>query len=906
MRVVENHLLGKEYLMTNSWDFDDILKQLHERYQKEGLPDYWEAESAALAAALKAIASKLPERRYTPLQVLGVGGSGVVLRVADALFPKVDKALKFPRPVAGKVQLVAEMLGKEIKHLAELRHPGIVGIDSYSVLHHVKTYVDLPYYLMEFVDGSPSRQFVRHPAMSELTFRGLVRQVGEILAYLHDSATQGFAHLDIKPDNIVVTATGRPVLIDLGTCKRLQGDHTLTTVACTRPFAHPELVRRLVDDPSDENRAKGELPRSEINAQWDLWSFGLTLLDWLGVDLEDGRIADSGIFNQLSSYSRKYYMLLAARLLSYSVRSWLSERVGLSATFLKDFPINSAIEVCDLLARLDGSGGPLSTIPELAEQSSATMQVAPNMHVPRTPALLKLLEHRLYQRLNSVNQLGVVSQVYAGAKHTRREHSLGTYANTARALHALYNDSYSPLFRQIVTEEDCRTTLLAALVHDIGQFPLAHDLEEMDKKVFSHAEITLAMLKGEWHTKKRGAKRIVFDSLDPVFEVWGTTVDRIISLLSAKPSNPAASRRDKLLRSIFSGPIDADKLDYLLRDARHTDVPYPFGVDVDRIFRCLTTVVIDRVQGTPREVPSIGVHAKGKVAAEFLTLARYAMFSQVYWHHAVRAQKSMLFRAVGTLLADLHSDAAVGQFKSEFIAMISALPESLYHLATDTTLFDLDPRGLEFGPMNLGTDLVPTDAAVLSWFSQKLRQENHPDSMLIDGILSRRLFKRLWVVSYEMQPTRWDKIVNNWDQMDRLKRHRVSMEFERAIAASLTPDRLANVTALKATEARDKIEEYTAGEIPWLLIDIPGNRPGAEIGLYYVHEAQRRQLRKDARAVGDLQTSPVWERYGRDLRQTAGKIRVFCDPMLVDTVESSLSWENGIDVLESVIEQSSQ
>jgi HD superfamily phosphohydrolase len=902
--VVEKIINQEGCLMTVSWNFDNIIKQLHERYEHDGLRDFWATESTALMAALKAIAHKLPEGRYKPVAVLGVGGSGVVLRLSDSLFPKVDKALKFPRPVSGNVRLVAEMLGKEIKHLAELRHPGIVGIDSYATIPKVHTYGSLPYYLMEFVDGSASKQFVRRAETDEQAFRGLVRQVAEILSYLHDSDAHGFAHLDIKPDNIVISASGRPVLIDLGTCKRLHGDQTKTTVACTRPFAHPELVRLLVDDPTDENRAKGELPRSDINPRWDLWSFGLTLLDWLGVDPEDGKISDSGIFNRLSSYTRKYYMLLVARLLNYSVRSWLSVRVGLSSTFLQDFPIRSALEVCDLLARLDGFGGPLATIPELSDQSAATIQVAPNTHVPRTPALLKLLEHRLYQRLNSVTQLGVVSQIYSGAKHTRREHSLGTYANTARAIQALYNDAYSPLFRQIVTEEDCRTTLLAALVHDLGQFPLAHDLEEMDKKIFSHAEITLAMLKGEWYTKKKGAKRIQFDSLDEVFTLWKTTADRVVAVLSAKPSDTAASRRDKLLRSIFSGPIDADKLDYLLRDARHTDVPYPFGVDVDRIFRTLTTVVIERVQGSPREVPSIGVHAKGKVAAEFLTLARYAMFSQVYWHHAVRAQKSMLFRAVGTLLAALNSDAAVGNFKSEFIRMISALPEALYYAGPDSTLFELDSRQIEFGPMALGTDLVPTDAAVLSWFSQKLRQGGHPDSTLIDGILSRRLFKRLWVVSYEMESARWEKIITNWDQLDRLKRHRVSIDFERAIAAALTPDRLTNVTALKASEARDKIEEYTAGEIPWLLIDIPGNRPGAEVGLYYVHEAQRRQLRKDDRAVGDLQTSPVWDRYGRDLRQTAGKIRVFCDPLLVDTIESSLSWEAGIDMLQAVIEQS--
>jgi hypothetical protein len=316
--------------------------------------------------------------------------------------------------------------------------------------------------------------------------------------------------------------------------------------------------------------------------------------------------------------------------------------------------------------------------------------------------------------------------------------------------------------------------------------------------------------------------------------------------------------------------------------------------------------VIERVHGVEREVPSIGVHAKGKVAAEFLTLARYAMFSQVYWHHAVRAQKSMLFRAVGTLLAKLTSEGAVGQFKSEFISMVSEIPEALYKVgAENALLFQHRASEIQFGEIGLGTDLVPTDAAVLSWFSQKLRAGGHPDSILIDGILSRRLFKRLWVVSYELESDRWDKIVNDWDKLGRLQRHRVSIEFERAIAAKLTPDQLKNVTALKAREAREKIQENTAGEIPWLLIDIPGNRPGAETGLYYVHEAQRRRLRKDDRAVGDLQTSPIWERYAGDLRRTAGKIRVFCDPLLVDTVESSLSWEAGIDLLQAVIEQSS-
>ncbi|MGH9427357.1 MAG: hypothetical protein ACRD2L_13775, partial [Terriglobia bacterium] len=172
-------------------------------------------------------------------------------------------------------------------------------------------------------------------------------------------------------------------------------------------------------------------------------------------------------------------------------------------------------------------------------------------------------------------------------------------------LRALYEDSYSPLFRQIVTAEDCKAVLLASLLHDIGHFPLAHDLEELGKKEFSHAELTHAMLKGEWDKKKKGSRAIKFaDSFAGVFELWGVRPDRVPSILSAKPKAAAATRRDKLLRSIISGPIDADKLDYLIRDSVHTDVPYPLGIDVDRLLRCMTTVVIS--QGGTHDVPTIG------------------------------------------------------------------------------------------------------------------------------------------------------------------------------------------------------------------------------------------------------------------------------------------------------------
>jgi HD superfamily phosphohydrolase len=884
----------------NAWDNAQLIEELGLRYEREGLTTEWVSEKRAVQIALQAIEKHLSNGRYTPKKALGVGGSGIVLRLEDRMFPEVDKALKFPRPVNGRIAVLTEMLTKEINHLANLRHPGIVSIVDYATLESVEVYQRLPFYIMEFVDGKPSRDFVRARETTEEQFRLIVRDTVGILSYLHAGRKDRIAHLDLKAENIMVTASGRPVLIDLGTCKRLTKDDALTLVACTRSNAHPELIHCLQEDPSDNNRARGELPRSKIDPNWDLWAFGLTLLDWLGVDRDSGAVSPEGIYHRLKAYTRKYYILMAARLLSYSVRSWLCKRVGLSEVFLKDFPVTSATELCEVLERLESSGGPLAKIEEFSIPSSGTIQAALGLHLALTPALKTLIEHRLYRRLSSITQLGIVSQVYPGAKHTRREHSLGTYANVIRMLRALYEDSYSPLFRQIVTEDDCRALLLATLLHDIGQFPLAHDLEDIDNRIFSHSELTHAMLKGEWSRKKRGSKPLSFDSLQDVFSAWKTTAERVAAILSAKPTAAGANRRDKLLRSFFSGPVDADKLDYLLRDATHTDVPYPLGIDVGMLLKCLTVVVLE--QPSARDVPTIGIHAKGRVAAEFLTLARYAMFSQVYWHHAVRAQKVMLARAVGALLVKLTSEEAMEGFKADFLTMVAALPEVLYMTRPQVLFPELEKDGgLDFGTFGYGTDLAATDAAVLAWFQQRLHVSKLPEASLIKGLLERRLFKRLWVISHDMNERRWEKIVPVWDKLNRSQRNQACQEFEERIQTLLASGKISSVTTLKGTDALNLIQEKTAGKIPWLLIDIPSARPGADVGLYYVLEGQRRQLRKNDRATGELQASEIWNKYAKELRSSAGKIRIYSDPILADTIEASIDTDKGLDELEAAV-----
>lgn len=892
-----------------AWDSEALLADVESAYRAASLSSEWHKEQEAIAEALRQIARVLPASRYRPISVLGIGGSSLVLRVADALFPTVDNALKFPRPISGLAVAVSEMLAKELRFLAEIRYTGIVRMLYYRVIPDVQPFGSLPFYLMEVVEGASSKSYMREQA-NESGLLNTMMSVAKTLEYLHTFSDAPYVHLDIKPQNIVIASDGQPVLLDLGTCKKIGRDQEQTVLALTRDYAHPGLTRLLVTQETNARSAIGLINRQLIDPSWDLWSFGRTILDWMGVRYEDGSLEPGALAEKLNAYTRKYLFLLCARLLSDYQAHWLLEKVGVDELFIKSLAIKTPSQLIAQIGKLDGSYDPIREVDELATASTGSIQAAPGIHVKNTARLTRTLEHRLFRRLSGVTQLGIVSQVFPGAKHSRREHSLGTYGNVCRMLKALYADPLSPLFRQILEEQDIREILLASLLHDLGQFPMAHDLEDVDDKVFDHEELTQAMLRGVWRTGKRGSKTIRFESLSPIFDAWQTGAERVIGILNAKAKSNAATQKDKLLRSIISGPLDADKLDYLFRDARYTDVPYPSGIDVDRLFRCLTTVVVPKIPGGAQNVPAIGVHAKGRIAAEFMTMSRYAMFSQVYWHHAVRAQKAMLSRAVAALIAPM-SAIKTEEFRAQFLDMVCALPESMYRKPVGQAELALEegakPAEAVEANFGVGTDLVATDAAVLTWLRDHLISAHLPEAELLQGLLTRKLFKRLWVVGHSTVSERdWNELCDLWERLTTKQKNRAAHSFERKITARLVGEnRAQNVTTMPASEAKSLAARLTDSRTPWLLVDMPGAKSGSDVGLHYVSEVQARRMRKDDRAIGTLEASSAWKQYAGDLRTVAGNVRVFCDERLIETVDASISQEVGFEDLLSVVQSES-
>ncbi len=245
--------------------------------------------------------------------------------------------------------------------------------------------------------------------------------------------------------------------------------------------------------------------------------------------------------------------------------------------------------------------------------------------IPLFGAELSLIDTPPFQRLRRVQQLGFTSWVFPGARHTRFEHSLGVYHLARRVLIRLLRLPESPT----IGAEDASALLAAALLHDLGHYPFSHAVEELDLGILRpHEEVS---------------RELILDS--PIADVlrreWAVDPERVARLLAVEPLGGV----EGLLQDVLSGALDVDKLDYLIRDARHCNVPYG-EVDVDRIVEAMR--VASDGEGNPR----LALSEKGVGPFQSLVFARFMMFFNVYWHHTCRICTVMFLRAVQDALVD--------------------------------------------------------------------------------------------------------------------------------------------------------------------------------------------------------------------------------------------------------------
>lgn len=258
-------------------------------------------------------------------------------------------------------------------------------------------------------------------------------------------------------------------------------------------------------------------------------------------------------------------------------------------------------------------------IPEIqALDGPASLIRIPNqIDVPVTPRLMRIIDTPEFQRLTRISQLGMVCFVYPAANHNRFEHSLGVYRT---ALLFLRQFAKQERFAAAVSARDAKLLILAALLHDIGHWPYCHPIEDIQ-------------LKGLPSHEQFAQQFISRDSIaNCLREDWDVEPQEVIDIINRLKG----TKTQAILSSILSGPIDIDKLDYLYRDSLHAGVPYGQNFDSLRLIRSLCL---------NQSGDRLAITQKGRTAAELMVFARYVMFSEVYWHHAVRSATAMFQRA---------------------------------------------------------------------------------------------------------------------------------------------------------------------------------------------------------------------------------------------------------------------
>ncbi len=223
------------------------------------------------------------------------------------------------------------------------------------------------------------------------------------------------------------------------------------------------------------------------------------------------------------------------------------------------------------------------------------------------------------QRLRGIHQLAMAYHVYPGCRHTRFEHSLGVMHLAGRMAEHLECNT-----------EEVRLVRLAGLLHDCGHAPFSHVSEQLLETLTSNAP--------EGVPKDKLHERVTVDIVrhDPEIAAILSKADRdgVIKTLDT-----VGFSQRRILRDAVSGPLDADKLDYLLRDSHYAGVQY--GIfDLDRVIHCLCR--IDASEGEEQ----IGVTDQGVPQVEQVLFARHHMTGQVYLHRIRSITDAMIVKGV--------------------------------------------------------------------------------------------------------------------------------------------------------------------------------------------------------------------------------------------------------------------
>jgi hypothetical protein len=312
---------------------------------------------------------------------------------------------------------------------------------------------------------------------------------------------------------------------------------------------------------------------------------------------------------------------------------------------------------------------------ELKEKKVIRDAIHDYIHIDHR-VIWSLINSQEMQRLRRIRQLGGTYQVFQSAEHTRFVHSLGVY----QVVRTMIN---TECLKNYLSDYDQLTVMCAALLHDIGHGPFSHCFEGIFSEDHEDMTVRLLLEDSEVH-------RILYD----VYEELPQDVASII--LHTHPH--------QVLIQMVSSQLDADRMDYLLRDSYMTGTTYGH-FDMSRILR--TMRVCDG---------KIVFKESGVQAIENYILARYHMYWQVYFHPTARSYETLL-RSIFLRVIDLYHDYY--EFSTDMKYLLPFLKE-------ETTV----------------QDFIYLDESIIQYYFREFTKEKDPIlSDLSSRILNRKLFK---------------------------------------------------------------------------------------------------------------------------------------------------------------------
>lgn len=280
------------------------------------------------------------------------------------------------------------------------------------------------------------------------------------------------------------------------------------------------------------------------------------------------------------------------------------------------------------------------------------------------PLEATLFDTPLLQRLRSVRQLGMAHLVYPGARHSRLEHTLGVVHVSKRMFDILavgLDDNNRRRWRSMIA--------IAAMLHDTGHFAFSHLGERVAKDLLGDQfrDIQLIIYQHLPEVLARQSRH------DPTIEADSAPSDLVAALFALSPAlgsllseqNGIDNVREAqmiiaslilgrgygivvndmayfVLKSIVSGDLDADKIDYVARDGYNAGIP--LAVDVERLMSQFQPIDIDIDTGQVDRGRVMGLKPTGASAMEMLVLTRAYLFERLYFHHKVRAAERLVER----------------------------------------------------------------------------------------------------------------------------------------------------------------------------------------------------------------------------------------------------------------------